>query len=523
MDDEDDEDDDWDSSSEDSEVERTFANICEELQNKDPRITNVDLNDGFTFTNPRARRLGEALEGNPHVTALYFNIYGLKDEAGQAEDRDCVALLLRFIRESPALRTVDLSALSSSNPALSVSILRRFFLAIAANPGIEELSLRWANVHPDGFDTLMETTQSLQKLEIRLCDFGAAASRDMAEALCENQKLESLTICNGGGLVEAALLRLGSHPRLRELVLDGGIFRPCMTEANALGYFLRSSTTLEHLTLVGYGFNKELLEPIMEGVHSSHSLAKVSVVSCKFDVEATLLFQGILKPKNEKNSIRELHFENVKFAGLRTGDVVVNILLPQPAEESASKAEQITLLEVLDMSEAFGLLSGDFISICGTLGANASTIQLQRFRYRKMDVPGSEALVGCLSKLLYLKELSTSEMAPDVSSRNLLRALQHNGSLQDVSITASAHAQRQVFTEDQSRRVQLCFKRNQNIPALVAQPRLDNDDVEENSDKTDRFLFPTLFSVSQQARRTAPNSMLIGLMALGDSIGPRGN
>ena len=63
-------------------------------------------------------------------------------------------------------------------------------------------------------------------------------------------------------------------------------------------------------------------------------------------------------------------------------------------------------------------------------------------------------------------------------------------------------------------------KRNKTIPALVAKPRLGDDD-EKDSDKTDRFLFPTLFDLSQQARRTAPNSMLIGLLALGGSIGPR--
>ena len=73
----------------------------------------------------------------------------------------------------------------------------------------------------------------------------------VAEALGDNQALESLTTYNDRGLVEAALLRLGSHPRLRELVLEGCSGQPSVTAVNALGYFLHSSTALERLDQQG--------------------------------------------------------------------------------------------------------------------------------------------------------------------------------------------------------------------------------------------------------------------------------
>jgi hypothetical protein len=57
------------------------------------------------------------------------------------------------------------------------------------------------------------------------------------------------------------------------------------------------------------------------------------------------------------------------------------------------------------------------------------------------------------------------------------------------------------------------------IPTLVTKPQLHHINNEDR-DRTDLALFPTLFGVAKQAPRTAPNQMLIGLLASGDSIGP---
>ena len=137
----------------------------------------------------------------------------------------------------------------------------------------------------------------------------------------------------------------------------------------------------------------------------------------------------------------------------------------------------------------------DFVSICDAVGDNATRIRLRCFRYGYVDE--------------YVNQF--------VSAQNLLPALQQNGSLQDV--TMDVNSQSPFFTEDGLRLVQFYYKRYQAIPELVAQPLLD-DEEEEDSEKTDRCLFPTLFCLAQQARRTAPTSMLIGILALGDSIGP---
>jgi hypothetical protein len=60
-------------------------------------------------------------------------------------------------------------------------------------------------------------------------------------------------------------------------------------------------------------------------------------------------------------------------------------------------------------------------------------------------------------------------------------------------------------------------QRNRSIPILLSEPE---GNVEGGVNATEGWLFPTLFSVAQQAKRTAPNMMLIGLRTLAGSVGP---
>jgi hypothetical protein len=142
-------------------------------------------------------------------------------------------------------------------------------------------------------------------------------------------------------------------------------------------------------------------------------------------------------------------------------------------------------------------------------------------------------MAASLPKLIYLKELSILNVEADVVNRSpthkerLLLALKQNGSLHCVKITRNNGpqglyarydrqelAERTVFTDKDSHRFQLYCKRNHSVPSLVANARLKDDD-----DKTDRCLFPKLFKAAKQAPRTAPNSFLIGLLSLGDTVG----
>jgi hypothetical protein len=463
------------------------------------------------LTNPRALLLGDSLQDNSHVSELQLRISLLWEE-GEDEDNDSFAPLLRFIGESQALLRVSLQGdIFYPNP-VPASVLRRFFLAIAKNPTIEFLCLTELTLHAEGLDVLMKTAQSLKSLSVRYsCGFACVAARDkVAKALGENQTLERLDIEKD--FVGPALLHLGSHPRLRELILylcDNE--RP--SHMDALACVLRSSTTLDLLNLWGYKFKKDHFEHFMKGIRSSPSLTKLTLKSCVFDKKSTLLFQHILDPKKDSTGIRELIFgsANQFRDDLSTGSVIVNILAPNQVGDEGTKTSQIKSLDLLDLTSSNNT---DLALVCDALGANPTGIQLQWFRFGGINSAGCDALIRCLPKMLHLKHLVIESVVYGLSSDNLLWALRQNGCLQTVAVGPVDRTGQPLFNKRESRRLQSYCKRNEAIPTLLAKPQLNSED----SNMTDLFLFPTLFGVAKQA--PAPNSMLIGLLGARDSVGP---
>ena len=122
-----------------------------------------------------------------------------------------------------------------------------------------------------------------------------------------------------------------------------------------------------------------------------------------------------------------------------------------------------------------------------------------------------EALIRCLPELVYLKELDIPLAYPYISSRDFVDALRSNGTLQRVAIATNKDAD--FFDEAESHQIESYCKRNEAIPILLAK---HGDD-----DKTDLSPLPMLFQSAKQAPRTAPNAMLLGLLAAGDAIGSR--
>ena len=251
----------------------SFAVLCESLRVKDPSVTVVsrtDIRRTLPLTNQHARRLGKSLRGNPHVTELQLRICRLVEEENVDEDNDSIAHLLRFIRNSRALLKVCLAGETfyPDRPHVPPSILRRFFLALAENTAIKVLVLWYLRLQPGGFDVLMKKTQSLKTLFVESCHFASVVARDnMAEAVGENQSLERLEIKIGSvDFIEPVLLRLGSHPRLRELRLQWFHYDQRPSHMEALACALRSSNTLELLELGGCAFNKDKVEHLLEGI-----------------------------------------------------------------------------------------------------------------------------------------------------------------------------------------------------------------------------------------------------------------
>lgn len=206
-----------------------FGRLCAALRKMDPAVTEVDSSRiiFFTFGNAEARRLGQALLGNPHVELLVLNLSFLENDVENDGYSDSLLPLLRFLRESRTLRVVYLK--DKRMERADGAVLKRFFFSIAESSAIQELHLDEISVRPDGFDTLMRTTKSITELAIDSCDLDmtVASKNLLAEAIGANQTLHSLTIEDSDAveslhLVEPVLARLNSHPQLRTLELRYG-------------------------------------------------------------------------------------------------------------------------------------------------------------------------------------------------------------------------------------------------------------------------------------------------------------
>ena len=504
---EDDEEDDeayW--AAEDEMKEERFEALCAALRRNDPDTTEIPRT---AVANLHGRRLGEALQGNQYVSSMDLDLGCFLDDDDDDEGTDSVALLLRYIRESEAMRKVDLWGGAEEAG-------RTFFLAMAENPCIEELRMDSIRIGPfaESFALFLRTTRSLKTLSMFLGGIEKHdASRELvAEAFGVNQTLESLKFFDrtdgatdtDTAMVESVLSRLGSHPRLRELTLVGDFTD--VAHIDALASFLGSTSLLEHLYLSFYRFNKENMEDLVGALYSNQSLTKLSLRNCTIDSEATNVFRTFMQSCETRSSIRELCIDSVNdgvFEGSSDRAILASMVtMPDENQGTGSSSSIGSSLQMLDLGNG-----NVFAGFCDAFAANASRIRLPCLCTDISTDGDWETLNRCLPKLVYLKELEFHpfrDRDEDGISRGLVAALGTNGSLQRVIVNHTG-----FFNEAELRLIQLISQRNELIPISVT------------NGKTELSLLPMLFQSAKQAPRTAPNSILLGLLAASNSIGPR--
>ena len=237
------------------------------------------------------------------------------------------------------------------------------------------------------------------------------------------------------------------------------------------------------------------MEHVVEGLHSNQSLSKLSVLQCKFNLEATDVFRCFMQKCETGSSFRELCIggDVYMFEGGSAGAMLAS-MLTTPDEKQATGSTYASSLQVLN-------LDSDFAGFWDAFAANASRIRLPCLRPRISSNADWEALNRCLPKLVYLKELDFRNEYyihrwVNCNSRNFISALQTNGSLQHVIIT-----QADFYNEAELCLIQSFCKQNEVIPILVS------------DSNTDLSLLPMLFHLAMQAPRTAPNAIFAGLLA----------
>ena len=483
-----------------------FEALCAALRRNDPDITEipfVDLDDHAGHS----RSLWEALQGNHYVSSmeLFLSNWLYASE----EDTGSIALLLRYIRESKAMRKIKLWGEEGPTAESTAESFRAILLAISENPCIEKLDVLFG-IDPvaDSFALFLRTTKSLKTLVMMYHDFDGAASPELvAEAIGANQSLESLTFesYSDSEFLESVLVRLGSHPRLCELKLECGD-NASITQIHALAKFLGSTTTLEHLELNHYAFVEESMEHLVDGLHSNQSLTKLALIRCKLNLLATNMFRTFMQSCETRSSIRELRIgdsRNETFQDSCTGPVLVSMLTTPDENQGmvgSSIGSSLQFLELEINSTGF----------CDAFADAASRIRLPCLRiHNSFPVAYWDRLIRCLPRLVYLNTLKISNMNEDVVRHSFVGALRNNGSLQHVAICSMETTRvEDCFDEAESCIIASYCKRNEVLPKLVAEARQLLS------------LLPMLFQSAKQARRTAPNAILIALLAVGDGIGP---
>ena len=483
-----------------------FEALCAALRRNDPDITEipfVDLDDHAGHS----RSLWEALQGNHYVSSmeLFLSNWLYASE----EDTGSIALLLRYIRESKAMRKIKLWGEEGPTAESTAESFRAILLAISENPCIEKLDVLFG-IDPvaDSFALFLRTTKSLKTLVMMYHDFdGAALPELVAEAIGANQSLESLKFesYSDSEFVESVLVRLGLHPRLRELKLECGD-NASITQIHALAKFLGSTTMIEHLELNHYVFDEESMEHLVDGLHSNQSLTKLALIRCKLNLLATNMFRTFMQSCETRSSIRELRIgdsRNETFQDSCTGPVLVSMLTTPDENQGmvgSSIGSSLQFLELEINSTGF----------CDAFADAASRIRLPCLRiHNSFPVAYWDRLIRCLPRLVYLNTLKISNMNEDVVRHSFVGALRNNGSLQHVAIHSMETTRvEHIYDEAVLCLIQTICKRNEMIPKLVAEAM------------TSQFLLPMLFQSAKQALRTAPNAMLVGLLTAGNTIGP---
>lgn len=216
-----------------------FERFCSPLRCNDSDTTEIDLFGGNYFhlrnynsglRNWYGNRLGETLQEDNNASTMRLLFNDMLHDENEAAGNSFALLLLRYIRESGAMRKVALWCFHDAIYEESVNALvRHILLAVAENTSIEECEI-WMNMESfaETYAMLLQTTRSLKTMKITLgpVDDAPASSIELvAKAFGANRTLECLTFEQeyNNTTMESILLYMGSLQSLLFLELKCGV------------------------------------------------------------------------------------------------------------------------------------------------------------------------------------------------------------------------------------------------------------------------------------------------------------
>jgi hypothetical protein len=547
-----------------------FDAYCELLRKNDPRITQIRY---YEYHDPKDGKpyhgIGQALQGNNHITAievLLGQLYTLDQELDPEYEYWCydnldseeledlveegaasAEPLLSYIHSCTSLHALQLSCQHEEWNLVNGKLAGMFYQAVLDNPrsGLEELQVdKWEEIDiPREEFTHLLATQPLKRLTLRM---GVPLTRDILAnletnslnftALWLNEALHScisleylslldLAMQGGGGYMEldrlfdSVISSLGSHPCLRELRVRLDDSTNEDIPAEALSQLLSSTGSLETLHLSGVSFSSNGMKHIAAGLQSNNTLIRL-LLDGNFPAVPNEFSEYLQSRQTQPSSLRELAYQ---YSGMPFVFADAMVLKPyaDPKVPQYSVGSALRTLRVGNHSMA---AHEDVARFFSSYAVNASEIYLECLTFDNLYSISCKAMAEWIPNLIHLRELNVSSIVSLTKEivAQLIESTKKNGSLHSMTLPSGYHVVKGFYSIGavgvSGKDLLMSYgQRNRSIPILLSDPEGSN---EGKANVMAGWLFPTLFSAAQQASRTAPTMLLLGLRTLAGGAGP---
>jgi hypothetical protein len=478
------------------------------LSGNPPTLTEFNLEEHTRPTRNYFRLLGEALQGNTHVSSLHLNI------GTEWMDLDISSIhaspVLSFLRSSASLRKVVLHGRTVLD--VDEEVIRCFFESIVENPSIEDLIVNEYSISAAVVRILESTTCSFRSLTLPVWD--ADQSNAVAAVLRAHQTLERIRLVfmqevDFDGELSVIVKSLFHHGSLRDLEIEVYLAIEDHTHfVNATSMALLEATTkLDSLT-VNFTFSESGAQRFAKALMQHESLTRLTLVDASFDNDKAMsAFVAIMKARSAMKGFSELSFkidDDLFFEtfGRLPGSYIANLLCGPCG----------SFVKVLRV-DTFAALKGLWSGMEATKGYQSRVLYCIKMPTVINETDNNElpdpidvalrksnrAMVRLIPDLLYLRELWLGQVPHDVDV--FVCAMQKNSSLHGVWFNPDVGFGELEYVEYFLR---VFGERNAKLPALlVGHQQLQPENNAHSLEHSTICLLPELFSAAQQMPRVA--------------------
>jgi hypothetical protein len=501
--------------------------LCLKVRRNDPSTT--VLANAKDYPVGYARRLGEALQENTHVSDLDIDLEKLIPSPKDVDPLDIskvstfVAPLIKYIRHGKAMRSVTLHSSHSqktTNAALEAGVLAAVF---GNRDAIRELTCLKYLTAVGPFRDGMRSTM-LKKLDICLgssFDYSGSERGSIQEAFGSSASLESLGLeTEDAVMTETVLSGLTNglsatwHPyQLKELKLKCHDI-DSLDYWTALSAFAHASAHLKHLLLEHVQWSNVDMVAFLPCLAAPGSISKLSLLDCSMDHVAMNLLRQFLrvrKAESEGPPLCELNVTWEDAGDSWSGSTFAYIFCMQNDYATGMYSTIGSDLRRLSVS---GLENGG-AGFLKTMARNVHRLELQSVQLSGLNADDCRHLATWISKSALLQELELDEVG---DARPILASLRINSTLRKVSLPGTK----------ESRLANSYCLRNKHIGEVLESLTLDESDQVETTtsgkyrpklERGSKSLYPTLLQCANQISANRTSATFSSLLKLCDTVG----